>query len=126
VPVEPVEEDPGDDTPQPSPFSPFNPPRPQEFEQGATPFRRGPGMGTVPTYQGPVQVPGGTMPVQVPGGTAPVQMPVQPFFGTTGRPGEIAQPTTQVPGAPGVVPGVARPGQVLPPIPPVPQQPPQP
>jgi len=134
VPVEPVEENVADDNPQPSPFAPFSPPRPQEFEQGASPFRRGPGMGAPPTYQGPVQVPGGTMPfqpggtmpVQVPGGTAPVQMPPQPFFGTTGRPGEIPQPPVQVPGAPGVVPGMARPGQVLPPVPPVPPQPQEP
>jgi hypothetical protein len=115
VPVEPVEETAGDENPQQAPFAPFNAPRPQEFEPGNTPFRRAPGMGVAPGYQGPVQVPGGTAPVQ----TAP-----QPFFGTTGRPGEIPQPpTTQVPGAPGVVPGVARPGQVAPPVPPVPQQP---
>jgi hypothetical protein len=111
APVEPVEEDSGDDSPQPTPFAPFNPPRPQEFEQGNSPFRRAPGMGGPPVNQ-----------VPVPGGMAPVQTPAQPFFGTTGRPGEIVQPpATQVPGAPGVVPGVARPGQVVPP--PVPQPP---
>ena len=72
-------------------------------------------MGSPPTYPGPVPVPSGT---------APVQTPAQPFFGTTGRPGEIVQPpAAQVPGAPGVVPGVARPGQVIPP--PVPQPPQQ-
>jgi len=115
APVEPVEEDVGDDNPQPTPFAPFNPPRPQEFEQGNSPFRRAPGMGSPPTYPGPVPVPSGT---------APVQTPAQPFFGTTGRPGEIVQPpAAQVPGAPGVVPGVARPGQVIPP--PVPQPPQQ-
>lgn len=115
VPVEPVEEDTGDENQQAAPFAPFNPPKAQEFEPASSPFRRAPGMGTPPTYQGPVQVPGGT---------APVPNPQQPFFGTTGRPGEISQPPiTQVPGAPGVVPGVARPGQVAPPVPPIPQPP---
>jgi hypothetical protein len=109
VPVEPVEEDSGDENQQAAPFAPFNAPKPQEFDQqGSTPFRRAPGMGVAP---------GGP-------GTTPPQNTPQPFFGTTGRPGEISQPpVTQVPGAPGIVPGVTRPGQVVPPGTPVPPQP---
>jgi hypothetical protein len=107
VAVEPVEEDTAEDGPQ---SAPFTVPKPQEFEPGNPQFRRPPGMGVPPGFP---------VPTATPGIVAPGQGPGQPFFGTTGRPGEIVQPpATQAPGSPGTIPGIVRPGQAAPQPPP--------
>jgi hypothetical protein len=116
TPVESDEPEPAEDA-QNTPFVPFSPPRPQEFEnanpnQPAAGPRRGMVGGVAqPVYQAPGTVPAVPQPVVIaPAGAA--------------RPGEFVQPPTpQVPGMPaGVVPGVPRPSPAPAATPPPPEE----